>query len=198
MLRVVAGFVGCVILGWACFGRSVFLLGNTRSQVIILGGLAVGVLALFRIGRPVQGVAVALAFAVVQIPLSLITLSQGGLDWTLVVLRTLATFGWSLFVALGICLVCAIYDRLAAMGFWFFKFLIIGPLLGGIYLAAGPLAGLASGRPETIPAALWLNGLLGIVIGDGVALGVELIELLPALRTPIDLPFDDAGGTPPA
>lgn len=187
LLRFVAGFSGCVLLGFAFFRWPVFQIGNPRSQCIIIGALAAGVLALFRVGRPVQSVALALAFAIVQLPLSL----SSGLP------RTLATFAWSLFLGLGICLVAAIYDRMARLGFWFFKFLIIGPLLGGIYLAASPLAGLATGRPETVPGTMWLTGLLGLVIGDGTALGVELVELLPSLRTEIRLPFDDPGGAPP-
>jgi hypothetical protein len=173
-LRFIAGFAGSVLVGFLAFRWPVFEIGQPASQCVIVGALVAGAFTLFRVGRPVQAVALVCAFAVVQLPLNI----EHGLA------RCLATFGWSLFLGLGICVVAAVFDRLGRLGFVFFKFLVAGPLLGGIYLAASPLLGLATGQPESVTTVMWLNSLIGIVIGDGAGFGIELVELVPAVRVP--------------
>ena len=94
-------------------------------------------------------------------------------------------------------MVALIFDRLAERNYRFGKFLLVGPLLGGVYLAATPVAGLGAHGPQAVLRSLLLNTLLGIVIGDGVGLGVELADLLPGLRRRT-ADNDKSPGGPPA
>lgn len=156
---------GLILLGW-----SVFRLGEPASQCIFMGALASLIFGLIRVARPIQALSVVGAFGLLQI----------GLTWSSGLIRCVATVGWSLFIALGFYLVAVIFDRLARLDFRFGKFLVAGPLLGGIYFAATPLASFAMVQSGQV-VSIWQNALLGIAIGDGVGLGIELLELLPGL-----------------
>ena len=85
---------------------------------------------------------------------------------------------WSVVLAIGILLIALIWDLLSRRGILIGKFLLSGPLLGGIYLAAAPVTFLQGISPHSVMRSLLLTFFLGIVIGDGVGLGVELVELV--------------------
>jgi hypothetical protein len=77
-------------------------------------------------------------------------------------------------------LLALVYDALARQGFRIGKFVLMGPLLGGLYVAATPvtlLQGTTTVDAEHSMTTLLLNCFLGIVIGDGVGLGAEIAEL---------------------
>ena len=71
-----------------------------------------------------------------------------------------------------------IYDLLAREGYRLGKFLLMGPLLGGVYIAATPVTAIWGITPSESLTKLVLNCFLGIVIGDGVGLGAEAAELI--------------------
>ena len=75
-------------------------------------------------------------------------------------------------------------DQLAHRGIRIGKFLLVGPLLGGLYLGLTPLMDFQT-MNALDPAQSWLfNAFLGVVIGDGVGAGFELTELLLDPATP--------------
>lgn len=167
LLRFLAGTAGSILLGMVVFRMQVFQFQSPESQCVRMGALASGVIALFRANRPTWAVIVLGSFGLFQL----------GSTWSLGPSRSLTMVGWSLFIGLGFCIVAVVFDQLARMNLRFGKFLVAGPLVGGIYLAATPLASLAAGRPMAAMDALLTGAFLGIIIGDGAGLGIELVEL---------------------
>lgn len=167
-LRFAAGTVGGILAGILAFQWQVFDFENPASQCVTMGALASAILALVRTSRPVQAVRLVGAFAMLQL----------GIAWTLGPFPAVAQAVWSTFVGLGMCLVALIFDRLARMNVRLGKFLVAGPLLGGIYFAATPL--LSFVQSQDVVRALWMNAFLGIVIGDATGLAVEIAELFVA------------------
>ena len=91
--------------------------------------------------------------------------------------------GWliaisGLLLAAGIYLSSIIFDLLGRRGMVFGKFLILGPLVGGLYLALTPMTEFGALTRNGVMYVLMEHVLLGVVIGDGVGLGVEVAELL--------------------
>lgn len=180
--RLVAGTAMSTLGGWIFFRSDVFDFGKVQSQCIVVGLLASGVIAVFRIGRPIWGLGLAAGFAVLQIVLA----SGGGVP------RATTIGLWSLAVGLGLCVLAVVFHRLAQLNFLIGKFLVMGPLLGGIYFATTPLASLSAGRYGEALSYLWSNAYLGIIIGDGMALGMELVELVPWVRQTASAPLPAA------
>jgi hypothetical protein len=135
---------------------------------------AAGVLALVR-GR-LPGAALALS-ALVAVPVSLGAWGSGAT-------AAIAGAGAGLVVGAGVFFVAALYDGLARQGFQVGKFLVIGPLLSGAYIAATPVWGLAGGSGLDLLRFFWLHAIVGLAIGDGVGFGVELAELLASSLGP--------------
>ncbi len=151
---------------------SVIAGGQPPVQCLTVGALAAAVLALVRVSRPGGALALVVALAIFQAALSFPS------GWPRAVSRPL----WWLVVGAGAFAVAVVYDRLAAGGHRIGKCFVAGPLLAGMYVAATPTALLDSPAAHPVLPDLLLNAFLGIIIGDGVALGLELAELLPALR----------------
>ncbi len=167
VLRLAAGTLGAFLAGLIAFRQQIFDVSSPAFQCIPMGVLGAAVLALVRTSRPVPAIRLVGAFALLQF----------GLAWSSGPLSALIMVAWSVVVGLGMWLVASIFDQLARLNVRLGKFLIVGPLLGGIYFAATPLASLAGGQGQGLMKALWWNGFLGIVIGDGVAAAVEIVEL---------------------
>lgn len=168
ILRFWAGTLGGILAGYLAFGIQVFRPGGSPFQSVTVGALMAAILALVRSRRSTEGLAVVIAFALLQL----------GANWNAGWPRFLIATISSLFIAAGIFLIAVVFDHLARHGIRFFKFLVAGPLLGGIYLAVTPLSGWGALTGENALRNLLGNAWLGIVIGDGVGLGVELLELL--------------------
>jgi hypothetical protein len=167
-LRFAAGTLGGILAGALAFQWQVFDFKNPASQCVTMGALASAILALVRTSRHVQAVRLVGAFAVLQL----------GIWWSHGPFPAVGMAVWSAFVGLGMCLIALIFDRLAHMNVRLGKFLVAGPLLGGIYFAATPLLSFVD--PQDVLRALWMNAFLGIVIGDGTGLAVEIVELFVA------------------
>lgn len=171
-----AGTAGSVAIGAAAFHAEAFSPGHPFFQCVSIGALMAGILALVRGGRIARGVTVALAFTVFQL----------GLAWSSTLYRAITILLWSLIICAGILIIAVIYDLLARRGFRIGKFVLMGPLLGGVYIAATPvtvLLGISPISPDNSMTMILLNTFLGIVIGDGVGLGAEVAELLMDART---------------
>ena len=88
-------------------------------------------------------------------------------------------------VAATLIVAALVYDALAKSGHRFGKFLVVGPIVAGIFFFATPLLLLGGSAREPYMMELLLNGLLGLIVGDGAALGVEIAEAAMA-RGPTD------------
>ena len=82
-------------------------------------------------------------------------------------------------LGLGILVVAEIYSELADSGFRFGKFLLVGPLLGGVLLSVTPIRDFHALILYDAVRPMLVQLFMGVVIGDGVGLGLELAELIP-------------------
>jgi hypothetical protein len=160
---------GCgLALGWFVFGPVVLRPGERAFHCFTIGSLTAGVITLMRGRRAGQAVGLALGFALVQLGLA-------------------EAFGWNRALAgvalsVGVLLVAWIFYEMGRHGILFGKFLVAGPLLGGVYLAIAPLAEFQSLTRALATDTLAAYLFLGIIIGDGVGLGAEIAEGIDLLR----------------
>jgi hypothetical protein len=167
VVRFAAGALGGTAAGWFAFRDDIFNAASPAFQCVTIGVLAAAILAMVRSGFSVGALRVVVAFALLQF----------GATWRLGTSSALAMAAWSVCIGLGVFLAAVVFDLLARLDIRFGKFLVVGPLLGGIYFAATPLASFVAGQPEGVLRSLWWNAFLGIVMGDGVGAAVEIVEL---------------------
>ncbi len=163
MIRFWSGFAGGVLLGLVIFGQAVFRPDHPAFECVTVGALTAGMLTLARLEHRGQAIALVLGYTGLRIALA----PMG--RWSAAVSGVL--------LVLGIFGVAFFYDLLARSGLRFGKFMIVGPLLGGIYLALAPITELERMNVLNAASLLTFRLGLGVVIGEGVALGVELAEL---------------------
>jgi len=163
MIRFWSGVAGGVLLGLVIFGQAVFRPDHPAFECVTIGALTAGMLTLVRLAHRGQAIALVLGYIGLRIALAPM------LRWSAAVSGVL--------LVLGIFGVALLYDLLARSGLRFGKFLVVGPLLGGVYLALAPITELD--RMNVLNAASLLTFRLGLgtLIGEGVALGLELAEL---------------------
>jgi hypothetical protein len=165
LVRFWLGTAGGLAGGYLAFRGMLFRPEHPAFHSLAVGMLAAGILTLVRMSLRGQAFTLALAYGALQLAIAEEIRWATGLAGAL--------FG------LGLVVVAEIYHELAERGFRFGKFLIVGPLLGGVALAVAPIGHyeelivLDSLRP------LLLQLFIGVVVGDGVGLGVELAELIP-------------------
>lgn len=170
-VRTAAGILGAVSLGGFLFRGRILQPGRLEYQVLIVGLLCAFIVATARVRKPAWGVAIAVAFAAYQwASFSPQSFGRG-------IVQTLG----GAHVAAGLVLAGQIFDRLGRMGLRVGKFLVLGPLVGGMLLAVTPLATLANRTVPDLSRLLIENLFLGMVIGNGVGIGIELIESLPSI-----------------
>jgi hypothetical protein len=176
------GMAGGVGAGYLAFRAAVFDPVQAPFQCVTLGALTAGVLALVRASRPLHALVLAAGFALLRLGLA------GSAGWGV------ASTGPIL--AGGILLIALIYDLLRQNGMVFGKFLIVGPLLGGVFLVAAPLSEFETLTQFNAMRTLLRHGFIGMVIGEGVSFGVEIVDLaaLAAGRVSAAGASDAAGG----
>ena len=163
MIRFWCGVAGSVLFGLAVFGQAVFRPDHPAFECVTVGALAAGMLTLAQLANRGQAIALVLGYAGLRIALAPM------LRWSTAVPGVL--------LVLGIFGVAFLYDLLARSGLRFGKFIVVGPLLGGVYLALAPITELDRMNVLNASSLLTFRLVLGILIGEGVALGVELAEL---------------------
>lgn len=169
LTRFWLGTVGGVLVGMIAFGSAVFRPDHTAFQCLTVGALLAAVLTMIRMtdGRETLPLVLLLVLGYAAL--------RGGLaPWD----------GWAsgivgLLLGFGILLVALLFDELAKVGIRFGKFLVLGPLLGGVYLAVAPISEISQMTPFDSIRPILLQVFVGVVIGDGVGLGVEIAELIP-------------------
>ena len=177
-LRIVSGFAGAAGAGWIALDlfRAFGLAGPARISVldpsrpgfqcVTTGLLFAAILAFVRVRKPAVCLLLAVAASAMQFGLYLTS------GFPRVVTRPL----WMAVVAATLILAALVYDALAESGHRFGKFLVVGPLVAGVFFFATPLLLLGGSAREPYLIELLLSGLLGLIVGDGAALGVEIAE----------------------
>ena len=177
----VAGMAGSVGAGWVAFRAGIFRSDLPSFQVFTTGALMAGVLVLTRVGRPSAARVFGIAWIVYQFGTA--TAERRS--------QLAAHMIWAVTMTAGVFIISWIWDLLLRRGVRLGKALLAGPLLGGVYLAAAPVTLLGGVSPNGALRSVLLTLLLGIVIGDGVGIGVELIETGTGARAD-----QSAGGSP--
>ena len=95
-----------------------------------------------------------------------------------------STLFTDLVLGLGAMLIAVIFHLLAESGLKLGKFLLVGPLVGGLFVATTMINEFVSPLPGDPLLAILVGVFLGAVVGNGVGLGVELVELHPTYRNP--------------
>lgn len=168
LLRFWLGMAGGVGLGLLAFRLAIFDPRMPYSQVVTVGSLLAAVLALRRGGSAWMATFVAIGFTGWQFVTVL------PLPWQ----RSVAHLLFSAVLAAGVLLIAALYQAIHERGIRIGKFLLLGPALAGVYLAATPALTLWTVSPASVLRDLVANLFLGVVIGDGVAFGVEMVDLV--------------------
>jgi hypothetical protein len=163
LVRFVSGLAGATALGWLVFRGAVFDPRELAFQCVTVGALTAGVLAAVRVKTHGLALLLVIVFGLGRLGLA------GTQGWLLAISGIL--------LATGVYLLALIFDMLAGKGLPFGKFLIMGPLLGGVYLALAPMVEFHTLTSNGVVRALALQLLVGLLIGDGAALGVEVAEL---------------------
>jgi len=183
-LPTLSGFLlgsGAAVAVGLVFHFPIFRPDTPAFQFVTLGTLTAAVLVLVRAGLG--------RYAVVLVSAS--ALAHFGLvrteSWTV----TLTTLLAALLLGFGLLLVGVIFDMLAHRGIWFGKFLIVGPLLGGLLLALSPISEFHRLSYTDAVSTLLRQTALGVIIGQAVGCGVEISELFteswkrkPAVESP--------------
>lgn len=174
LLRFGLGLGLGLTVGFLLFREGIFDFGSPAFHCVSTGALIAALLALLRSDRPGEAAALAATFALLR-------------------LGFVQSEGWSMSLAGmlqvgGGYLVALIFDLLARRGILFGKFLVLGPLLAGVFLATTPLAFFFRiGGAEMLPTMMRYV-FLGLLIGDSVGFGVEVADLLIVARTMRDEP----------
>jgi len=163
--RFGTGLAACLGAGYLAFRGALFRADTEAFQVLTLGILAAAILALGRTGRWWHAMAVATGYGIFR------------LGWS-------ASEGWvsssaGLVLGFGLVAVALIFELLGRK-MLFGKFLVVGPLVGGVFLAAAPLEGFRDFALADAAAQYMRFAFVGLIIGDGVGLGVEVADLLLA------------------
>ena len=152
-----------VLNGFVVFRWALFQPDQASFEGITVGVLLAGSLTLVRLRRHGPALALALAYGAFRLAFAPYGRLSAGLA--------------GLLIGLGVFLVAVVYDELARNGLRFGKFLIVGPLLGGVFLAVAPISQFDSMTLFNAVSPLIFQAALGIIIGEGVGLGVEVAEL---------------------
>lgn len=167
LLRFVLGSLGGVAAGVAVFRLAAFDPLTPAFQTVIASILAAGILVLVRVGRTGAALALGISFGLIQLGLGF------RLGWPAAFAAALS----GVLLGVGLVPVAWVYRSIAEMGLRFGKFLVMGPLFGGLLLAVSPvLAWESMGVTNAVRTVLFYS-FVGVVIGDGVGLGIELAEL---------------------
>jgi hypothetical protein len=169
-IRFLAGMAAAVPAGWLLLPGEFFIDTGHLTLCLVVSTLVAGILSLVRGGYPRGALALVGAFGLLQL----------GQTWSQGPRAAVVMVTWSVVVGAGVFLAAMIFDRLAELGYTVGKFLLLGPLVGAVYLASTPLAELSNVLDLDVVTTMWLFTYLGIVIGDGAGFGVEVVDLLDA------------------
>ena len=167
-LRFGLAYGAVLAIGYVVFRELLFETDAPQFQCVTAGALAAALLALMRSDRPRQAGALAVAIGFLRLGFAY------SLGWPMALAGVLQVG--------GLYLVALIFDLLGRRGILFGKFLVLGPLLAGVFLATTPLAfSLRISGPEILPTMMHYV-FLGLLIGDTAGLGIEVADLFIMAR----------------
>jgi len=166
LLRFGLGAAGGAVASVLAYRSLAFTANHHLADATLVGLLLAAQLALVRGSEHRKAALLALLFVLIRFVL------RGFGTPTEVIFSLLA----DLVLAFGILLVAVIYDLLAGIGPRVGKFLLVGPLLGGLYLAVTLVAEFPGMHAFGSILSMLLSVFLGCVVGNGVGFGVELAE----------------------
>jgi len=161
LLRFWLGLIAGTAAGLLAYRNEVFDPLSPAFKILTIGSTFAGLLALWR--SAARGHAVALAAG-----------------YALFCLGFVNAYGWlsalsGSAIAAGLVAITIIFDRLAGripLG----KFILIGPLVGGLLFAVTPMMEFRHLVPLGTLDAMTGYGRLGLILGGGVAFGVEVSD----------------------
>jgi hypothetical protein len=168
ILRFAFGLSGGVGLSFLLFRQAIFDPRSPVFECLTASVVLAAILALLRSDRQTQAGALVVALALLRLGFAQ---SQG---WTVALAGVLLTGGFYL--------IALIFDLLARRGVLFGKFLVVGPLLGGVYLATTPLASFFTVTGSDVMPYLMRHVFLGLMVGDAVGLGAEVADMWILVR----------------
>lgn len=163
LLRFWAGVLGAAGGGLIVYRLEIFDPLSPAFKTLTMGSTFAGLLALWR--SSARGHALAL-----------------GVGYALFCLGFVNAYGWLSAVsgtAVGAGLIAStmVFDRLAER-IPFGKFILIGPMVGGLLFAVTPMMEFQDLVPLGAINAMTAYGQLGWIIGTGVAIGIEFSDLM--------------------
>jgi hypothetical protein len=161
-IRFGAGLAFSMLVGAAVFRAQIFRPYHPAFACLTVGAVTAGIFTLVRQSRPGQALAIVLAFTALRFALA-----------PVVPLRAAAA---ALLMGLGLFVVALIFDLLALRGWRLGKFLLMGPLVGGVFLALAPITELPDMNVLNAANRMVFRLALGMLIGESVAFGVEVAE----------------------
>jgi len=161
--RFLLGLAGALAAGLVVFRGQLLNPAALPFQCVTVGALAAAMLALVRVSRHGAALLLVAAFGLARYGFA------GSVGW----LPGISGF----LLAAGVYLVAVIFDLLARGGLVLGKFLLVGPLIGGLYLALTPFTDFYTLTSDDVTRTLMLRFLVGMILGDGAGLGVELADL---------------------
>jgi len=173
------GTATAALFSYLTFGGKVLWPGESGFECLILGAVTAAMLTLVGRSKLLEAAVLIPAYGLLRLAFA------GGVR--------VAISG--LLVAAGAFLVALIFAYLGLYGVRFGKFLIVGPLLGGVCLAVAPLSHYHALSVYDSFGPLMIQLFVGIVVGDGAGLGVELADLLPWARRPQAPPASAVAGS---
>ncbi len=173
LLRFALGTAASVLAGVALFRWGSFEPALPWFQCVTVGALLAAVLSVVRIQRHAQAASLVTAFVLVHLGYA------WSLGWRRAVLECLsaAVVGGGAFVT------SLIFDGLAKEGYRFGKFALLGPLVAGVFLSAAAVRLVGADAGEDALGSLVRFAFVGLIVGDAVGIGVELVELIPGVRS---------------
>jgi hypothetical protein len=180
ILRFAFGLSVGVGVSFLLFRQAIFDPRSPVFECLTASVILAGILALFRSDRQTQAGALAVAVALLRLGFAQ---SQG---WTVAMAGVMLTG--------GIYLIALIFDLLARRGILFGKFLVVGPLLGGVYLATMPLESFFTVTGSDLMPYLMRHVFLGLIIGDAVGVGVEVADMWMLVKAARQSRSAGAGG----
>lgn len=199
------GFVGVIAAVLVAFGRSMLSMPYELWMLIPVGLLTAIMLAMVRAGWIRR--AMMLAFAVAPIRY-LITNSETVsassdrlISWIPVTSARVAEFVGDivggLVLGFSVFAVAIFFNEMDRRGWKFGKFLLVGPMLGFLWVGLVPLEQIAQMAHSVSRQDLFYGFFHGVIVGDGVGLGAELYNMLsPPPTAPRSVPLT-VPGTPP-
>ena len=190
--------VGGVAAAWLIvFGRHLSSVRPDVLALIPLGLLLAAMLSLVRLGW--MRSALVLALAIVPFRLAYRSPSDetqqvmswnfepgNPLGWLLTRLHVgpsllqewMTDIVGGLVLGVGVLAIALLYHGLSRQGWRFGKFLVVGPLLGGLYVAMIPIEQFEQVVEAVTGDRLLLGFYIRMVVGDGAGFGAELYDLL--------------------